>query len=115
MALQWIRLDTSVFQNIKIIDLISDGKHRAIVVHLAAMCWVGQQGMDGFVPDRVLPLIHGKPLDARQLVAVGLWKVVPGGWSINGWDEFQISDEDAKKRRDRAQRAALKRWHPDED
>jgi hypothetical protein len=34
-----------------------------------------------------------------------------GGWSINGWSDFQISDDAAKKRSDDARKAAMKRWH----
>jgi hypothetical protein len=33
-----------------------------------------------------------------------LWIADSGGWCINGWDEFQVSDEAAKKRRERAQK-----------
>jgi hypothetical protein len=36
-----------------------------------------------------------------------------GGYQVNDWDEYQVSGEEAERRRDRAQKAALKRWHPD--
>jgi len=40
---------------------------------------------------------------------VGLWAPAPNGWQINGWDEFQISDEAARARRERAQKGGIKR------
>lgn len=111
MGLPWIRLDTSMFQNPKLLRLQAENKHRAVVLHLASMCWVGQQGMDGYVPEYILGLLQGRKQDAAELVEAGLWHKAIGGWDINDWNEFQISDEDAKKRSDHARTAALKRWH----
>ena len=54
-----------------------------------------------------LPFIHATKTDATQLVKVGLWHPDPGGWAINGWDEFQVSDEAARKRRERAQKGGI--------
>ena len=45
--------------------------------------------------------------DANDLVTAGLWLLSPGGWDINGWDEFQVSDEAARKRRERAQKGGI--------
>ena len=54
--------------------------------------------------------MHATKREAKELVTAGLWHTDVGGWQINGWDEFQISDDAAKDRRERARNAAKKRW-----
>jgi hypothetical protein len=58
-----------------------------------------------------LPFIHATKRNAEDLVKAGLWHTDMGGWSINGWSEFQISDDAAKERSHKSREAALKRWH----
>lgn len=111
MGLQWIRLDTSTFDHPKMLYLSEDKQYRAIVTHLAAMTYTGKHGLDGFIPRTALRVIGGLPTDAKKLVEVGLWHIAEGGWSINGWDEYQVSDDEAKARSDKARKAAQKRWH----
>lgn len=119
MGLPWIRLDTSFPTNPKILELVDAKRHKAAFGYVCGLTYAGLHGTDGFIPAGVLPFIHAGRAEAKQLVDVGLWHPVSGGWLINGWDEFQVSDEAAKKRRERAQKAAAKRWenheHPDTD
>lgn len=110
MGLPWIRLDTTIGDHPKILELIEDKAFQAAFMHVMAMTYCGKHGTDGFVPRSALPFIHGRAVDAKRLVAVGLWEESKGGWLINGWDEYQLSDDAAKKRRERAQKAAAARW-----
>ncbi len=110
MGLPWIRLDTSIFDHPKFLGLLSDNQHRAVVLHLAAMAYAGKHGTDGFIPREALVFLHGRVVDAGHLVAAELWHECAGGWDINGWDEYQISDDAAKARREQAKRAAAVRW-----
>jgi hypothetical protein len=110
MGLPWIRLDTSIFDHPKFLGLFADGGHRAVVVHLAAMCYAGKHGTDGFIPRQALLRIEGRPADVARLVAAQLWTEGAGGWDVNGWDEYQISDDDARERKERAKHAAAVRW-----
>lgn len=111
MGLPWVRLDTQFPHNPKVVELTTTGKWRAAFVYVAGLAYVGAHGLDGFIPEYCLPFVHGTKRDATELVAVGLWHPDTGGWSVNGWDEFQISDEAAKARSDKARKAAQKRWH----
>lgn len=110
MGLQWIRLDTDMFDHPKLIGLIESNDFRAIVVHIAGMAYSGKHSTDGFIPREVLRRIDGRSADARRLVEEELWTESIGGWDINGWDEYQISDDETKKRRDKARKAAEMRW-----
>jgi hypothetical protein len=110
MALPWVRLDSQWPQNPKFLMLAEDKKWRAIVVYMGALGWSGVHGTSGFVPVVTLPFLHGTRKEAAELVDVGLWNLAQGGWDINGWEEFQPAPEDARKRRDKAQKAAQARW-----
>lgn len=115
MGLPWIRLDTSMPTNPKVLELIDAKRHKAAFGYVCGLTYAGLHGTDGFIPAGVLVFIHMTKTEAAHLVDVGLWVPVAGGWLINGWDEFQVSDEAAKARRERAQKAAAKRWkHEDE-
>lgn len=105
-----MRLDTQFASNPKLLELASAKKWRAAFVYVAALAYSGQHATDGYLPDTCLPFIHATKAEANSLVDVGLWTLAPGGWEINGWDEFQVSDEAAKKRRERAQKGAAARW-----
>jgi hypothetical protein len=111
MALPWVRLDTQWPHNPKFLMLAEDKKWRAIAVYMASLGYSGAHGTDGFIPIVALPMLHSTRKEASDLAEVSLWLPAQGGWDINGWSEFQPSQEDAKKRRDKAQLAAQARWH----
>lgn len=107
MGLQWVRLDTTFHHNAKVVELVAANKWRAICAYVASIAHAGQHGTDGYVPESSLFLIHATKREANDLVTAGLWHLSPGGWVIHGWDEFQISDEAARKRRERAQKGGI--------
>lgn len=115
MGLPWVRLDTQFASNPKMLDLAAAGKWRSAFVYVASLGYAGAHGTDGYLPDTALGFIHATKSNAADLVKVGLWHEDVGGFAINGWDEFQITDEAAKKRSDKARKAALKRWRGSED
>lgn len=112
MPLPWVRLDTAFPFNQKLLAMLrrKDG-HRAAFVYLCGLSISGGQGSDGFVSAESLPFAHGRNADAALLVEFGFWVPQPGGWLINGWDEFQQSTEETQLRRKRAQAAAEIRWN----
>jgi hypothetical protein len=111
MGLPWIRLDTSMPDNPKLLGLLTekDG-HRAAFVWVCAMSYAGKHGTDGFLTRESVARINGRSTDMALLVTHGFLEVLAGGWQLHGWDEFQISDEDSQNRRSRAQKAAAVRW-----
>lgn len=109
-TLQWIRLDTTIFDNPKLLYLQEDKQYRAIVAYLQGMCYSGRHGLAGFVPKAALRIIGASIGDATRLVAEGLWRPAPGGWDINGWSDFQLSSEEATRRSEKAKKAAAARW-----
>lgn len=111
MALPWIRLDTSMPDNPKILGLLTQREgHRAAFVWICCLAYAGKHGTDGFIPREAAPFVHARPSDFARLCAESALKEVPGGWVIPGWDEYQESSTEAQDRRERAQRAAAIRW-----
>ena len=110
MALPWVRLDTSTFDHPKFLGLFAQNQHRSALVYVAGMAYSGKHGTDGFIPREALPFIQARVSDAKNLVSADLWRECAGGWEIHGWDEYQVSDDEAKARRDKAKKAAAARW-----
>ncbi|WP_409428386.1 hypothetical protein [Mycobacterium sp. SMC-11] len=109
-TLPWIRLDTTMFENPKLLYLQEDKHYRAIVAHLQGMCYSAKHGLSGFIPKVALRVIGATTSDANKLVTAGLWMPAPGGWDINGWAEFQLAGEEAARRTEKAKKAAAARW-----
>lgn len=109
MGLPWVRLDTQFPTNPKVLELVAEKRHKAAFAYVCALAYSGSHGTDGYIPNTALPFVHATAADAKVLVDVGLWKPAPNGWAINGWDEFQVSDEAARQRRERAQKGGLAR------
>jgi len=112
MPLPWVRLDSTFPFNPKLLAMLSRKEgHRAAFVYLCGLSVSGSQGSDGFISVETLPFAHGRSADADLLVEFGFWIPRPGGWLINGWEEFQQSSEETQLRRKRAQAAAESRWN----
>lgn len=119
MPLPWVRLDTTLPSNPKILTLLADKDgHRAAFVYTCSLAYAGSHGTDGYIPGAALPFIHCRQVDASRLVKHRLWWEKDGGWVINGWHEFQQSTEETQERARRAQEASRKancvRWHGEE-
>ncbi|QZT61269.1 hypothetical protein [Mycolicibacterium austroafricanum] len=109
-GLKWIRLETTMFENPKMLYLKEDKQYKAIVVHMEGMSYSGRHGLAGYIPKAALRIIGATAADMNRLVSAGLWSLAPGGWQVNGWDEYQLADEEAQRRSEKAQKAAAQRW-----
>lgn len=109
--LSWVRVDSALASNHKVLALLAEkGGDHALCVYIFAIGHVARQGLDGFIPEIALGLIHGRKRDADLLVAVGMWRAVQGGFEINDYAEYQPSGEESKARSDKARKAAAARW-----
>ena len=113
MALPWVRLDTGMPRNHKILSLLDqkDG-FRAAFTYTCALAFSGEQGTGGFIPRSALPFIHARPAEINKLVEARLLDPHDqgGGWDIHDWAEFQPTTEEHAKRSQRAKDAAAIRW-----
>lgn len=113
MALPWVRLDTAMPRNHKILSLLEqkDG-YRAAFAWACCLAYSGEQGTGGFIPRNALPFVHARPTEINKLVEARL--LIPtdsgGGWDIHDWAEFQPTTEEHERRSKRARDAAATRW-----
>lgn len=109
--LSWVRVDSALASNHKVLELIRNraGNH-ALNVYIFALGHSARQGLDGFIPDIALGLIHGTDKDAELLCEVGMWRQVPGGYEVPDWAEYQPTSEDVRARSEKARKAAEARW-----
>lgn len=115
MALPWVRLDTGIPDNPKILALMGAKKSRAVLAYVFALAYSGRHETDGFIPSAALPFIHASRPDAQALCEAGLWHARPGGWVINDWADYQPTSEATTAARDSmkagSKRGNCKRWH----
>lgn len=110
MTLQWVRLETSLPDHPKVLELISAKKHKSVMVYVLGLAYCGRHELDGYVPKAALPFIHGTKSDADALCFVGLWTPTPNGYEINGWSDFQPTNEERNRAKQKAKAAAEIRW-----
>ena len=114
MPLPWVRLDTSMPDNPKILNLIDAHKEgrAAAFVWTCSLAYSGKHGTDGFVPRGALGRINGLSIHSRLLLEHGFWTPdADVGWTVHGWGEFQESNEETRARSERARLAAFSRWN----
>jgi len=110
-ALSWVRVDATLASNHKTLALLGmKGGDRALNTYIFGLGHCAAQGTDGFIPLAALGLIHGTTRGAQQLVEVGLWHELPGGWDVNDYTAYQPSDDESKARSEKARNAAKTRW-----
>lgn len=95
-SLDWVRLDTNMPMNPKILRLVSQPNGAA-----AAFAWVcslthsGLTTSSGFIPDEALPFIHCKKSAANLLVKAGLWTRHPDnhGYIVHDYAKYNQTKE----------------------
>ena len=113
MGLPWVRLDTQFATNPKVLELTSAGRWRAAFAYVAALAYCGAHGTDGYIPEASLFLLHATKREADELVKAGLWHTDVGGWTVNGWADFQQSSAETQERKHKYRELANRRWHPE--
>lgn len=92
MSYPWIRVDTNLPTNEKILHLASLGDKglAAAFVYVCSLTYSGGHETSGFIAKAALPFVHGKPAHARMLAEAHLWLIVEGGWQIKNWGERNL-------------------------
>ena len=98
----WVRLDDGFFRHPKAMRAGLQG--RALFVAGLAHC--AGSLTDGYVADLALPIVAAeagvKPSVARQLVEVGLWERVDGGFQVHDFSKYHPTAEKVRAEREAA-------------
>lgn len=97
--MSWIRIDDHAVWHRK---LVAAGP-MAGWLWLCGLSYANQQpAHDGFIPDDIVPFLPMKNAEkyVRDLLRVGLWERVDGGYIVHDYHEFQPSKADVEELRE---------------
>ena len=102
----WVRIDDQYPEHPKIVA----AGHLAGWLDVCALAYSNRALTDGFIAKAMVPRLSSVPAPlkrAAELVEVGRWSEVDGGYQINDYLEYQKSGAQIRKERDQtAQRQA---------
>lgn len=96
--MSWFKIDDGWWSHPKTLALTND----AVSLWTRSGSWSCQHLTDGFIPDAAMKVLGGTTKVANELVKVGYWDRVDGGWLFHDWADYQERSEVVKKRRDDA-------------
>lgn len=113
MTSTWVQLDTRLPSNPKFLAVGPRGGW----LYVQGLCYAGEHLTDGFIPAAALALFGPDALElSSDLVTIGLWVEVPGGWQIHDYLSHQRSKDYIESRRqsdrERQQRSRATRKRP---
>ena len=94
----WVRLDDQFFRNPKVIAAGRDARD----LYLAGLCYCGQGLTDGIIAPTVLRMLAADAdIDdvrgaATQLVSVGLWTEIAGGYQVHDYHQYNPTSDKVK-------------------
>lgn len=94
----WFQIDDRLWAHPKFLGL----PDRALALWVKAGAWCASHLTDGFVPDKVLPLLGAKQPAVNDLLRHGLWLKVDGGYQFHDWLDWQRSREQVEADREKA-------------
>jgi hypothetical protein len=108
----YIRIDQSLGDHKKAMLLAPRHYLAALGLHVLGIGLSDRLHSDGFLPDASLDKIAlGSTTGAlKELVRVGLWEKVEGGYQIHDYLDWQDSSEEISAKKEQATTAANRRW-----
>lgn len=96
----WFKVDDGFYDHPKVHGLRA-GKHcqDALALWLVAGSWCARYLTDGVIPHAQVHRFRPGKSAAQELVRVGLWVEVEGGYAFHEWDEHQDTRAEVKTRR----------------
>lgn len=110
MSYPWVRLETNVITNPKLLTLYGERKHRAALAYLLGLAYCGHAETDGYIPKGALGMLQATTADAAAIVAAGLWIEHTDGYLVPGWAEYQPTKAIIENGRESARKAVCDRW-----
>lgn len=101
MVMTWFKVDDGFYRNAKT-AMLSDA---ATALWLRAATWACDQLTDGFVPERILPMLRRGEGMEQELVDAGLWERLDGGYLFHDWLDYQPSADEVEALRQKRSEA----------
>jgi hypothetical protein len=88
----WFKVDDGFHSSRKVLRIPKRTRFAAVGLWSVAGSWSVKENTSGVIPSFVLKELSGSKHLASQLVASGLWEIVPGGWKFANWRSSQDGD-----------------------
>lgn len=95
----WFKVDDGFANSRPILAIPRRYRTQAAGLWVLAGTWSAKELTDGFIPDYLLDELASTPAIAKWLVSAGLWRIVPGGYQLIGWEKYQFTKEQVLARR----------------
>jgi len=95
----WGRLDDSLYDHPKLARLEAEHRLTGVGLWAVTISWCNRYLTDGEVPARQIVRLGGTPELADELVAVGLFDQIDGGYLVHDFLDFNDSKHDVLERR----------------
>lgn len=116
----YVRIDNSLASHPKSLELDPESYLPALGLHVLGVCHSDRLRTDGFLSTKALRgvAILADPKRsaelADELVSVGLWEKVDGGWRIHDYLDWQCSAAQIAAFSEAQTKKANARWNPDD-
>lgn len=100
----WVKLDTGIFRNPKVVTVGADAK----LLYVAGICYAGDNLTDGLIPANALPILAAEATirnvkkATAELVNAGLWVTSDTGFEVHDYLEHNSRSGDVQAKRDAA-------------
>ena len=90
----WFRVDDGFPTSRKVLQIPKCRRAGSIGVWTLAGAWSARELTDGFIPTYALDEVPDGKKYVADLVSVGLWHPVEGGWTYHDWHDYQPKRDD---------------------
>lgn len=94
----WFKIDDGFHGHPKVFELSLE----AVGIWTLAGSWCAKYLTDGAVTGKAIARLGGSPALCEELVAAGLWLVIPDGFQFKDWDDYQPLKDDVEAEREAA-------------
>lgn len=94
----WFKIDDGFHGHPKVFELSLE----AVGIWTLAGSWCAKYLTDGAVTGKAIARLGGSPALCEELVAAGLWLVIPDGYQFKDWDDYQPLKDDVEAEREAA-------------
>jgi hypothetical protein len=102
--MSWVKLDTGIFRNPKVVTIGADAK----LLYIAGICYAGDNLTDGLIPNNAIPILGAEAnvkntkRATAELVAAGLWIPFAAGFEVHDYLKHNSRSHDVQSKRDAA-------------
>lgn len=97
--MSWLKVDDSFQAHRKVLRIPKTMRLEALGAWVLAGAWTAHAELDGEIPEYVVEELHIPAYITEELVRVGLWEKVDGGFQMHDYLDYNRSGEECREAR----------------